>query len=114
MGFLKSIVPSGVVSWYMKSSVSSCLARSLFVVPSTIHSPDVPASKCMYFCVVFRFLCPTICLTISAFCVLWSCFVTYACLKSYSLIAFIDWSFSLFASLILKRLNCSLYSCFSF
>jgi hypothetical protein len=55
LALLKSIVPSGVVSWYVKSAVSSCLARSLSVVPSTIHSPLVPASRCRYFgvCQVF-------------------------------------------------------------
>ena len=36
----------------MKSAASSCLARSLSVVPSTIHSPFVPASRGMYFCAV--------------------------------------------------------------
>ena len=77
LGFRNSIVPSGVVSWCVKSAVKSCLARSLSVVPSTIHSPfQFSASRCMYFCVVLRFLCPTICLTISAFCILRSFFVT--------------------------------------
>lgn len=76
LGFLNSIVPSGVVSWYVKSCARSCLARSLSVVPSTIHSPLVPASRCMYFCVVSSRLWPMICLTISAFCILRSRVVT--------------------------------------
>ena len=80
--FLKSIVPSGVVSWYVKSAVSSCLARWLSVVPSTIHSPFVPASRCRYFWVVSSFLCPISILTVSAFCVLRNCLVAYACLRS--------------------------------
>jgi hypothetical protein len=41
-----------------------------------------PASRCRYFCVVSSFLCPISCLTISAFCVLRSCLVAYACLRS--------------------------------
>ena len=52
LGFLNSIVPCGVVSWYVKSASRSCLARSLFVVPSTIHSPVSKLSRCMCFCVV--------------------------------------------------------------
>jgi hypothetical protein len=82
LGFLNSIVPSGVVNWYVKSSVRSCLARSLSVVPSTIHSPFVPASRCRYFWVVSSFLWPISCLTISAFCVQRRCLVAYACLRS--------------------------------
>jgi hypothetical protein len=39
LGFRNSMVPSGVVSWYWKSSVSNCLARSLRFVLSTIHPP---------------------------------------------------------------------------
>ena len=38
-GFLNSIVPSGVVSWYVKSVFRSSSALFLSVVPSTIHSP---------------------------------------------------------------------------
>ena len=52
LGFLNSIVPFGAVSWYVKSASGSCLARSLFVVPSTIHSPVSKLSRCMCFCVV--------------------------------------------------------------
>jgi len=66
----------------VKSASKSCLARSLSVVPSTSHSPFSFASRCRYFWVVFSFLCPIIILTVSAFCVLLSCFVTYACLRS--------------------------------
>ena len=47
--FLKSIVPSGAVVTNMKSCANSCLALLVFVVPSTIHSPLVPASRCIYF-----------------------------------------------------------------
>ena len=75
LGFLNSIVPSGVVSWYVKSLSRSSSALFLSVVPSTIHSPVFPASRCKYFCVVLSVLCPTSCLTISAFCVLRSCLV---------------------------------------
>ena len=74
-GFLNSIVPSGVVSSYLKSFSRSCLARSLSDVPSTIHSPFVNPSMCKYFCVVLSVLCPTSILTVSAFCVLLSCLV---------------------------------------
>lgn len=56
LGFLNIIVPSGVVSWYVKSSLSSCFARSLSFVPSTIHSPFWSASRWKYFCVVFSSL----------------------------------------------------------
>ena len=82
MAFLKIIVPSGVVSSYLKSASSSCLARSLSVVPSTIHSPLVNPSRCRYFWVVSSFLCPISILTVSAFCVLRSCLVAYACRRS--------------------------------
>jgi len=59
----------------VKSSANSCLARFVSVVPSIVHSPFGVPSRCRYFCVVFRFLCPTIILTVSQFCVLLSCFV---------------------------------------
>jgi len=49
LGFRNIIVPSGVVSSYLKSASSSSCARFLSVVPSTIHSPSVPASRCRYF-----------------------------------------------------------------
>jgi hypothetical protein len=51
-----SIVPSGVVSWYVKSASKSCSALFLSVVPSTVHSPVCCDSKCKYLWVVFRFL----------------------------------------------------------
>jgi len=111
LGFLNSIVPSGVVSWYVKSLSRSSSARFLSVVPSTIHSPVFPASRCRYFCVVLRCLCPTICLTISVFWVRRSCLVMYACLMSYSLMACICGSLSFFASRVLNRMKCSLYVC---
>jgi hypothetical protein len=63
-GFLNSIVPSGVVSWYVKSFSRSSSALFLSVVPSTIHSPVVPASRCRYFCVVSSRLCANIFLKI--------------------------------------------------
>ena len=75
LGFRNSIVPSGVVSWYVKSAWSSSCARFLSVVPSTIHSPLFSASRWKYFWVVLSLLCPTICLTNSAFCILRSLFV---------------------------------------
>ena len=56
LGFLNSIVPSGVVSWYVKSFSRSSSALFLSVVPSTIHSPFSVLSRCRYLCVVFRFL----------------------------------------------------------
>ena len=73
--FRNSIVPSGAVSWYVKSASKSCLARSLFVVPSTSHSPFSFPSRCRYFWVVSSFLCPIIIRTVSAFCVRRSCLV---------------------------------------
>lgn len=111
MGFLNSIVPSGVVSWYVKSFSKSSSALFLSVVPSTIHSPLVPASRCRYFCVVFRCLCPTIWRTISVFWHRRSCLVMYACLMSYSLMLCICGSFSFLASRVLNRMKCSLYVC---
>ena len=75
MAFLKSIVPSGVVSWYVKSAVSSSCARFLSVVPSTIHSPLSRLSRCRYFWVVLSCLCPIRMRTVSVFCVLRSCLV---------------------------------------
>lgn len=94
----------------MKSCLSSSSALFWSVVDSTIHSPVVPASRCRYFCVVLRFLCPTICLTISVFWVLRSCLVTYACLMSYSLMFSICGSFSFFASRVLNRVKVLLYA----
>ena len=111
LAFLNNIVPSGVVSWYVKSLSKSSSALFLSVVPSVIHSPLVPASRCRYLCVVLRCLCPTICLTISVFWHRFSCLVMYACLMSYSLIACICGSLSFFASLVLNRMKCSLYVC---
>lgn len=74
--FLNFMCPSGVVRMYVKSCLSSSSALFWSVVLSTIHSPLWSASRCKYFCVVSSLLCPVNCLTISAFCVLLSCFVT--------------------------------------
>ena len=75
LGFLNSIVPSGVVSWYVKLARSSSCARFLSVVPSTIHSPLSRLSRCRYFCVVLSCLCPIMIRTVSVFWVLRSCLV---------------------------------------
>jgi len=82
----------------------SFFASSFVVAAWHSHSPLSVASRCRYFWVVFSFLCPISILTVSTFSVLRSCFVQYACLRSYSLIVLIVWSLSFSASLFLKRL----------
>ena len=74
--------PSGVVSSYLKSASRSSCARFLSVVPSTVHSPLSKLSRCRYFWVVLSCLCPMIMRTVSVFCVLRSCLVKCACLRS--------------------------------
>ena len=102
--FLKSIVPSGVVVTYVKSASMSFLASSFVVTPWHSHSPLLNPSRCRYFCVVSSFLCPIIILTVSAFCVLRSCLVAYACLRSYNRMVRMVWSLSFLASLFLNLL----------
>lgn len=101
--------PSGVVRMYVKSCLSSSSARFWSVVLSTIHSPLWSARRCRYFCVVSSRLCPINCLTISAFCVLLSCLVTYACLRSYSLIESIVGSLSFLASVCFSLMKWHVY-----
>ena len=79
------------------------------MVPSTIHSPSSRLSRCKYFCVVFKHLCPIKILTVSAL-LYWSSFlVVYACLMSYSLMLAIVGSFSFLARRFLNFMKPLVY-----